>query len=74
LAQVLEREHEVLIAVGGDAGPASAGGRSAALLEFELCSPAAPEHLHNYCTSGIWEGFSNTFVVAAVILVLVFYC
>lgn len=58
--------------VGRDAGP-FAGGSSAALLEFELCSPAAPELLHNHCALQIWKGFSNT-VVAAVILVLVFYC
>lgn len=67
---VIQREHEVLIVVGGDVGPSFAGGSRTGLLEFE--SYILLQHLRICKTPvphWIWKGFSNT----AVILVLIFY-
>lgn len=62
---VIEREHDVLVTVGGDAGPPFAGGSSAALLEFE--SYVLLQHL-SICTVTVPHGSGKDFLTLLLLL------
>lgn len=66
LAQVNEREHEVLIMAGGDTGPSLAGGSSTAALEFESC---LLQHLST-CTITVLHGSGRNFLTLLLLLLL----
>lgn len=65
LAHVNEREHEVVIMVGGGTGPSLAGGSSTALLEFESC---LLQHL-SICTITMLHGSGKNFLTLLLLLV-----
>lgn len=56
---VIQREHEVLIVVGGDVGPSFAGGSCTGLLEFE--SYVLLQHLR-ICTTPVPHGSGKDFL------------